>query len=210
MELAASGESEEGNRSSGWRTRTSPRPPCSGWTRSPGRARTHVLERPPVAAPQSPPLPARPQTTLPAAKETRDAESFRARRVCERSKPGLGASKSGRGGSGAQAGGDREKSGPRRTPLGLRGASQRGSGLGDPEGKGFSRTQTLQQNAWSGARAQARTGCLSPTPPSYQDALGALGFALFILLIGGRGAPIPSGASGSPTIRILGAPQDST
>lgn len=78
---------------------------------------------------------------------------------------------SGRGGSGAQAGGDREKSGPGRTPLGLRGAPQRGSGPGDPEGKGFSRPQTLQQNAGGEPGPTPERGASSP-PPS---ALGCLG-----------------------------------
>lgn len=121
-----------------------PRPAAAAAAAAPGaepRAGTHVLGRPRVAAPASPPLPARPQTTLPAAGETTDAESFRARRFAERSKPGLGASMRGRGGSGAQAGGDGEKSGPGRAALGLRGAPQRDSGPGDPEGKGFSPTQ---------------------------------------------------------------------
>ncbi|XP_049558472.1 translation initiation factor IF-2-like [Orcinus orca] len=58
----------------------SPRPEAAG-PGNPDRARTHVLERPPVAAPQPPPFPARPQRALPAAQETRQAESFRPRRL---------------------------------------------------------------------------------------------------------------------------------
>ena len=54
-----------------------PRPSPYSW----GAHGTHVLQRPPVAAPQSPPLPARPQTALAAAQETRHAQSFRARRL---------------------------------------------------------------------------------------------------------------------------------
>ena len=54
-----------------------PRPSPYSW----GAHGTHVLQRPPVAAPQSPPLPARPQTALAAARETRHAQSFRARRL---------------------------------------------------------------------------------------------------------------------------------
>lgn len=70
----------------------------------------------------------------------------------------------GRGGSGVQAGDDREKSGLRRTPLGLRGAPQRGSGPGDPEGKSFSRTQTLQQNAGAEPGPKPRPGASVPPP----------------------------------------------
>lgn len=86
MELAASGT---GRMSSTLRTSQGLPPPLDTSPRLPTRpaaagpqplpARTHVLERPPAAAPQPPPLPARPQNALPAAEETRDAESFRAK-----------------------------------------------------------------------------------------------------------------------------------
>lgn len=100
---------------------------------------------------------------------------FPSQAVCERSRPGLGASMRGRGGSGAQGGDDREKSGPRRTPLELRGAPQRGSGPGHPEGKGFSRTQTLQQNAGAEPGPKPGRGASAPHPQATSTRLGHLG-----------------------------------
>lgn len=85
-------------------------PQSWGWTH------THVLERPPVAAPQPPPRVARPQTTLPAAEETRDAESFPARRFEKGRSQVPVPSDEGLGWSGIQAGRHHKRSQPSRTP----------------------------------------------------------------------------------------------
>lgn len=145
-----------------------------------------------------PAAPGSPADHAPRRRRNKRRRKFPSQAVSERSKPGLGASMRGRGGSGAQGWrrgrAVRAQEDSRRA---LRCSPLAGSGPRDPESKGFPRTPATQQSA--GGEPGPTTGPdASPRPPSYQDALAALGFVLFIFLIGGRGAPTPFGASDPP------------
>nr|XP_031541481.1 uncharacterized protein LOC116283698 [Vicugna pacos] len=116
----------------------------------------------------------------------------------------------GGGGSGAQAGGYGKGSGPKRTPPSRApGCSQRSPGPPDPEGKGLLRHPNLIAKGGRGAWAHTRTGC-----PLYQDAPGALRFALFIFSLEGGGHPLllahsdsqqPQGAHLESTAQLIAA-----
>lgn len=122
------------------KSRKSP-PPLAlqlGDPRARGPAGARVLQRPSVAAPRSPPLPARPQTALPAARETRHAQSFPARRLEKvEARPGSRASKHGRGWSGAQAGGDGKGSESSEPLPRIPRCPQAGPGPSNPKGEGL-------------------------------------------------------------------------
>lgn len=206
--------SGESNLSGRWRTspRRVPRPSPYSWgTREPGGpAGTRVLQRPSVAAPQSPPLPARPQTAFPAAQETRHAQSFRARRL-EKGRGQVPEPRS-TGVAGAV---------PRLAAM-ARGLSPNGlprspriprcpqAGPGPSKSRGR-RTAPLPQPSSGGREGNPgprRERDAHPPGLRYQGVLGALGFAFFIFLIGGRGRPTPFGAFRSSAIRILDAPKE--
>lgn len=75
---------------------------------------------------------------------------------------------------------------PTPTPHGLRGVPHRGSGPPDPEGKELLPVSRPYRKGREGSLGPSQDG-MPPGAPKLQRALGALGFALFIFLIGGRG-----------------------
>ena len=150
-----------------------------------GLTRTHVLERPPVAAPQPPQRAARLQTTLPAAEETRDAESFRVRRFAKgRGRVREPGCEGVAGGAAPRLAANARGPGPDGPPR-LQVIPQQGSGPLDPEGIGHLPVPGPYREAREGSLGpcQNRT-TTSPRPPSYQRVPGVVGLALFICLIG--------------------------
>lgn len=163
MELAASGE---WNLSSAWKTSPAalPRGCCCGGTLEQEPDPHPRAGAPSCGGAAAPAARGSPADHVPRRPRNKRHRKFPSQAVCERSKPGPGASVRARGGSSAEAGGHHRRSRPRRTPQGLGGVLHRGSRPPDPEGEGL-----LPAPQPYGER---RTGSL---PPATTARLGLLG-----------------------------------
>ncbi|XP_074199600.1 uncharacterized protein LOC123614993 isoform X1 [Camelus bactrianus] len=159
--------------------------------------------------PQPSPLSARPQTSLLAAEETRHAESFPARRLAKGRSQVPEPRCAGVAGAAPRLVAMAKGLGPNGPPSRAPGCSQRGPGPPDSDGKGLLRHPNLLAKGGRGAWAHTRTGC-----PLYQDAPGALRFALFIFSLEGGGHPLllahsdsqqPQGAHLESTAQLIAA-----